>query len=185
MCSRSNFFASSIFTDPVASREVGHPAYAPSLSFSSCSLVNFPSYRSPSPTTPITQHHHNARTKRAMPSEGIRQPLSTRNSRSMLQRSCLFLHMHTTEQALQPTADTLLHFSPRLSVQSLASRPLHHLANSLTSVKSFRTPLYAKLNTWLPKIGPISHPAANIPSVLNPISIIGSKPPSCSDNTES
>lgn len=55
----------------------------------------------------------------------------------------------------------------------------------LTLVNSVITPRYARLNTWFPKIGPISHPAASMPKVLSPISIIGSKPPSCSDSTAS
>ena len=59
------------------------------------------------------------------------------------------------------------------------------LTNPRTRVNSVRTPLYARLNTWLPKMGPISQPAASMPSVLSPISIMGSKPPSCSDRTAS
>jgi hypothetical protein len=57
--------------------------------------------------------------------------------------------------------------------------------NVLTAVNSFSTPRYARLNTWFPNTGPISQPAASMPSVLKPISIMGSKPPSCSDSAAS
>jgi hypothetical protein len=55
----------------------------------------------------------------------------------------------------------------------------------LTLPNSAITPRYARLKTWLPKMGPMSQPTANMPTVLIPMSITGSKPPSCADKTES
>jgi hypothetical protein len=58
-------------------------------------------------------------------------------------------------------------------------------AARLTAVNSASTPRYARLKTWLPNMGPISHPTAIMPNVLNPISMNGSRPPSWADSVAS
>jgi hypothetical protein len=62
---------------------------------------------------------------------------------------------------------------------------VHPRTKQPTAVNSASTPRYARLKTWLPKMGPTSHPTAIMPNVLSPINMNGSRPPSCTDSVAS
>jgi hypothetical protein len=100
-------------------------------------------------------------------------------------RVCKGRRSRVNSVALDAVKETRVFLSRcQYSFVTKLQRPISRAAR-LTAVNSASTPRYAKLKTWLPKMGPINHPTAIMPNVLNPISMNGSRPPSWAESVAS